>query len=49
MNSDYSLSEIGELFSVTPQRIRMIEAKALRKLKHETRASALKGFLKEVA
>ena len=45
MNSDHTLEEVGQQFSVTRQRIRQIEAKALRKLKHPTRAKQLKSFL----
>ena len=45
MNSDHTLEEVGQQFSVTRERIRQIEAKALRKLKHPTRAKLLKSFL----
>ena len=45
MNSDHTLEEVGQQFSVTRERIRQIEAKALRKLKHPTRARKLKTFL----
>ena len=45
MNSDHTLEEVGQQFSVTRERIRQIEAKALRKLKHPTRAKHLKIFL----
>ena len=45
MNSDHTLEEVGQQFSVTRERIRQIEAKALRKLKHPTRAEQLKSFL----
>ena len=45
MNSDHTLEEVGQQFSVTRERIRQIEAKALRKLKHPTRAKQLKSFL----
>ena len=48
LNTDYTLEEIGQQFSVTRDRIRQIEAKALRKLKHPTRSGELKDFL-EVA
>ena len=45
MNSDHTLEEVGKKFSVTRERIRQIEAKALRKLKHPGRSKALKSFL----
>jgi RNA polymerase primary sigma factor len=45
MNSDHTLEEVGQQFSVTRERIRQIEAKALRKLKHPCRSSMLRGFL----
>ena len=45
MNSDHTLEEVGKQFSVTRERIRHIEAKALRKLKHPTRAKKLKTFV----
>jgi RNA polymerase sigma factor (sigma-70 family) len=45
MNSDHTLEEVGQQFSVTRERIRQIEAKAPRKLKHPTRAKQLKSFL----
>ena len=45
MNSDHTLEVVGQQFSVTRERIRQIEAKALRKLKHPTRAKLLKSFL----
>ena len=48
LNTDYTLEEIGQQFSVTRDRIRQIEAKALRKLKHPTRSGELKDFF-EVA
>ena len=48
MNSDHTLEEVGQQFSVTRERIRQIEAKALRKLKHPTRARKLKTFLDEI-
>ena len=47
MNSYHNLEEVGQQFSVTRERIRQIEAKALRKLKHPTRARKLKTFLDE--
>ena len=47
MNSDHTLEEVGQQFSVTRERIRQIEAKALRKLNHPTRARKLKTFLDE--
>jgi RNA polymerase primary sigma factor len=45
MNSDHTLEEVGQQFSVTRERIRQIEAKALRKLKHPSRSRELRGFL----
>ena len=45
MNSDHTLEEVGLQFSVTRERIRQIEAKALRKLKHPSRSKQLKSFL----
>jgi RNA polymerase sigma factor, sigma-70 family len=45
MNTDHTLEEVGVQFSVTRERIRQIEAKALRKLKHPTRSRALRTFL----
>ncbi|HET8919353.1 MAG TPA: RNA polymerase sigma factor RpoD [Xanthobacteraceae bacterium] len=45
MNSDHTLEEVGQQFSVTRERIRQIEAKALRKLKHPSRSSMLRSFL----
>ena len=47
MNTDHTLEEVGKQFDVTRERIRQIEAKALRKLKHPTRARKLKTFLDE--
>ena len=44
MNTDHTLEEVGKQFDVTRERIRQIEAKALRKLRHPTRSSHLKGF-----
>ena len=45
MNSDHTLEEVGHQFSVTRERIRQIEAKALRKLKHPSRSKILRSFL----
>jgi RNA polymerase primary sigma factor len=45
MNSDQTLEEVGQQFSVTRERIRQIEAKALRKLKHPSRSKILRSFL----
>ena len=45
MNTDHTLEEVGQQFSVTRERIRQIEAKALRKLKHPSRSRVLRGFL----
>lgn len=45
MNTDHTLEEVGHQFSVTRERIRQIEAKALKKLKHPSRARKLSGFL----
>jgi RNA polymerase primary sigma factor len=47
MNTDHTLEEVGQQFSVTRERIRQIEAKALRKLKHPSRARKMKGFSTE--
>ena len=47
MNTDHTLEEVGKQFDVTRERIRQIEEKALRKLRHPTRSSHLKGFLDE--
>jgi RNA polymerase primary sigma factor len=44
MNSDHTLEEVGQQFSVTRERIRQIEAKALRKLRHPSRSRALWSF-----
>ncbi len=41
---DHTLEEVGKLFNVTRERIRQIEAKALRKLRHPSRARKLRGF-----
>ena len=43
MNSDHTLEEVGQQFSVTRERIRQIEAKALRKLKHPSRSKVLRS------
>jgi len=45
MNSDHTLEEVGQKFSVTRERIRQVEAKALRKLKHPSRSKVLRSFL----
>jgi RNA polymerase primary sigma factor len=45
MNSDHTLEEVGQQFLVTRERIRQIEAKALRKLKHPSRSRELRSFL----
>jgi RNA polymerase primary sigma factor len=45
MNTDQTLEEVGQQFSVTRERIRQIEAKALRKLKHPSRSKALRSFI----
>ena len=47
MNTDHTLEEVGKQFDVTRERIRQIEAKALRKLRHPTRSSHLRSFLDE--
>ena len=47
MNTDHTLEEVGKQFNVTRERIRQIEAKALRKLRHPTRADQLRSFLVE--
>jgi DNA-binding CsgD family transcriptional regulator len=49
MNSDHTLEEVGQQFSVTRERIRQIEAKALRKLKHPGRSEILRSFLDKSA
>ena len=48
MNTDHTLEEVGLQFSVTRERIRQIEAKALRKLKHPSRSKQLKSFLENL-
>jgi RNA polymerase primary sigma factor len=45
MNTDHTLQEVGQQFSLTRERIRQIEATALRKLKHPSRSSVLRSFL----
>ncbi len=45
MNTDHTLEEVGQQFNVTRERIRQIEAKALRKLQHPTRSKKLRGFM----
>ena len=45
MSTDHTLEEVGKQFDVTRERIRQIEAKALRKLKHPSRAKRLKAFV----
>ena len=45
INKDHTLEEVGQRFSVTRERIRQIEAKALRKLKHPSRSRILRSFL----
>jgi RNA polymerase primary sigma factor len=47
MNSEYTLEEVGKQFDVTRERIRQIEAKALRKLRHPSRANHLRSFVTE--
>ena len=47
MNTDHTLEEVGQQFSVTRERIRQIEAKALRKLKHPSRSRKMKSFLEQ--
>jgi RNA polymerase primary sigma factor len=47
MNTDHTLEEVGKQFNVTRERIRQIEAKALRKLRHPTRADQIRSFLVE--
>jgi len=45
MNTDHTLEEVGKQFDVTRERIRQIEAKALRKLRHPSRSERLRSFL----
>lgn len=47
LNTDHTLEEVGKQFDVTRERIRQIEAKALRKLRHPSRANYLRSFLDE--
>lgn len=47
LNTDHTLEEVGKQFDVTRERIRQIEAKALRKLRHPSRSEALRSFLEE--
>ena len=49
MNTDHTLEEVGKQFDVTRERIRQIEAKALRKLRHPTRSERLKSFIETAA
>jgi len=49
MNTDHTLEEVGKQFDVTRERIRQIEAKALRKLRHPSRSEHLRSFLDEWA
>ena len=47
LNTDHTLEEVGKQFDVTRERIRQIEAKALRKLRHPSRSETLRSFLDE--
>ena len=47
MNTDHTLEEVGKQFDVTRERIRQIEAKALRKLRHPNRSSSLVNFFED--
>ena len=47
MNTDHTLEEVGKQFDVTRERIRQIEAKALRKLRHPSRSEHLRSFIDE--
>jgi RNA polymerase primary sigma factor len=47
MNTDHTLEEVGKQFDVTRERIRQIEAKALRKLRHPSRSELVQSFLDE--
>ena len=47
MNTDHTLEEVGKQFDVTRERIRQIEAKALRKLRHPSRSERLRSFIEE--
>lgn len=47
MNTDHTLEEVGKQFDVTRERIRQIEAKALRKLRHPSRSDSLRSFLED--
>ena len=47
MNTDHTLEEVGKQFDVTRERIRQIEAKALRKLRHPSRSDHLRSFIDE--